>query len=276
MSNQQPFVSILTPTYNRRRFIPTLAKCIAAQTYPKDRMEWVILDDGTDSIEDLIKPMVEKNKNIVYIRHEEKLLIGKKRNMLQDAAKGTYLCWMDDDDYYPPERVAHAVHMFRSKGAAAPLLAGSTECFLYFADIKKIYKFGPYGPTHATNGTMVVHKEYARTHKYNETVTHAEEKEYLEDYKNPLIQLDPKKVILVMCHSQNTFDKVKLRLKAEHDSIIRTQIEEQREREKEQARKEGRSYEAPEALPPVVCKETSLKLKDFIKDASIRQFYADL
>jgi glycosyltransferase involved in cell wall biosynthesis len=260
MCDTHPFVSILTPTYNRRKFIPAAIRCFDLQTYPKDKMEWLILDDGTDSVEDLFKPLMEKNKNIRYIRNEEKLLIGKKRNMLQAAAKGKYLIWMDDDDYYPPERVSYAVQCFRSRGSKAPLLAGSTECYLYFADIKKIYKFGPYGPNHATNGTMVVHKDYASTHRYNETLTHAEEKEYLEDYKNPMIQLDPRKVLLVMCHTQNTFDKVKLRHKAEQDKIIRNQMEER-----------GEKVDVPE-----VCKETTFKLKDFIKDKELREFYASL
>ena len=43
-----PFVSICTPTFNRRPFIPYMIKCFEHQTYPKDRMEWIIIDDGTD------------------------------------------------------------------------------------------------------------------------------------------------------------------------------------------------------------------------------------
>ena len=50
-----PFVSICTPTFNRRPFIPFMIKCFEHQTYPKDRIEWIIIDDGTDPIEDLVK-----------------------------------------------------------------------------------------------------------------------------------------------------------------------------------------------------------------------------
>ena len=49
-----PFVSICTPTFNRRPFIPIMFECFKNQTYPKDRMEWIIVDDGTDKIQDLI------------------------------------------------------------------------------------------------------------------------------------------------------------------------------------------------------------------------------
>ena len=155
----RPFVSILMPTYNRRRFFESALICYKHQTYPKDRMEWIIYDDGTDCIRDIVEEAAKTIPNIRYFYQPDKLLIGAKRNKCMEVAKGEIHIWMDDDDYYPPERVAYAVHCFRSKGSKAPLLAGSTECYLYFADIKKIYKFGPYGPNHATNGTMVVHKD---------------------------------------------------------------------------------------------------------------------
>lgn len=54
-ANGKPFVSVCTPTYNRRMFIPQLIKCYEAQTYPKELMEWIIIDDGEDSVEDLFK-----------------------------------------------------------------------------------------------------------------------------------------------------------------------------------------------------------------------------
>jgi len=49
-NSKYPFVSICTPTFNRRPFIETMIKCFQHQTYPKDRMEWIIIDDGTDHI----------------------------------------------------------------------------------------------------------------------------------------------------------------------------------------------------------------------------------
>ena len=59
-ANGKPFVSVCTPTYNRGRFIPFLIKCFESQTYPKSLMEWVIIDDGEESVEELFKA---KNHN---------------------------------------------------------------------------------------------------------------------------------------------------------------------------------------------------------------------
>ena len=81
-NNNIPFVSVCTPTFNRRPFIPNMFKCFKHQDYPMDKIEWIILDDGTDSIEDLIK---EANiPQIKYIRLNEKLPLGKKRNILHE------------------------------------------------------------------------------------------------------------------------------------------------------------------------------------------------
>jgi glycosyltransferase involved in cell wall biosynthesis len=233
-----PFVSVLTPTYNRRRFIPHLIACYSHQTYPKDRMEWIILDDGSDSIEDLIKPVAAKFPNIRYIREPEKKNIGAKRNRLNDEARGEILVALDDDDYYPPDRVAAAVTAFKKNPKIE--LAGSSEIYMYYTDIQTIYKLGPYNPNHATNGTMAWRASYAKTHRYDETVTHAEEKSFLEEYKHPMIQLDPFKVMLVISHSENTFDKKKMR---------------------------------EEAGNPFV-KRTSMKIRDFIKEKTLREFFA--
>ena len=49
-----PFVSICTPTFNRRPFWDMAIKCFDDYDYPKDRMEWIIIDDGTDKVEDLV------------------------------------------------------------------------------------------------------------------------------------------------------------------------------------------------------------------------------
>ena len=61
------FVSVVTPTYNRRKFIPTLLKCFEDQTYPETHRELIILDDGTDKVADLCV-----GKNISYYELPEK------------------------------------------------------------------------------------------------------------------------------------------------------------------------------------------------------------
>jgi glycosyltransferase involved in cell wall biosynthesis len=233
-----PFVTVVTPTYNRRRFIPHLIQMVEHQDYKKTRMEWILLDDGQDKVKDLIDEASKRIPNIRYIALDEKLTIGAKRNRLNEEAKGSIIVAMDDDDYYPPCRVSAVVNAFKQKQNAMVELAGASEIYMYYSDIQTIYKLGPYHNKHATNGTMAWRASYAKTHTYDETVTHSEERSYLEDYKHPMIQLDPFKVMLVMSHSENTFDKKKMR-----------------------------DQENP------FIKKTEMKLKAFIKEKELREFF---
>tara|TARA_B100001996_G_C18121420_1_gene385344 strand:+ start:143 stop:445 length:303 start_codon:yes stop_codon:yes gene_type:complete len=64
------------------------------------------------------------------------------------------------------------------------------------------------GQRHSTAGLMAYTREHGLTHKFGEDIHHAEESEFTDKYKYDLIQLEPPhKVILIMCHSENTFDK---------------------------------------------------------------------
>jgi glycosyltransferase involved in cell wall biosynthesis len=201
-----PFVSVCTPTFNRRPFIPFMFRCFENQKYPKDRMEWIIVDDGTDSIEDLIKQ--SGISQIRYFREERKMTLGQKRNYMHSKIKGTIVVYMDDDDYYPPERVSHAVDVLQANKHA--MCAGSSEIYVYFKHIQQMYQSGPYGPNHATAGTFAFRSELLKECRYEDRAALAEEKHFLKNYTVPFVQLDPMKTILVFSHNHNTFDKRKL------------------------------------------------------------------
>jgi len=216
-----PFVSIVTPTYNRRRFIPALIKMIQSQSYPRDRMEWLVYDDGQEEIKDLLDAERANLPELIFIWSEDKMTLGEKRNRLNDEATGEIIVAMDDDDFYFPTRVMDAVMALTMKPGVH--LAGASEVYMFFTDTKEIWKAGPYFEGHATNGTMAWTKAYASKHRYDETVAFAEEKSFLDGYKNPLVQLNPKKVMLVMSHSDNTFDKTELR-NAENPLLKKTRL----------------------------------------------------
>jgi len=204
----QPFVSIITPTFNRRPFIPTMIECYKNQTYPKNRMEWIIVDDGSDKIEDLIRKENFPEDQVKYISLPQKVNLGKKRNICHQHSKGSILVYMDDDDYYPPERVSHAVEMLLAHPEA--MAAGSSEIYIYFKHIQKMYQFGPYMPNHATAGTFAFRRELLNNTAYQDEAAIAEERAFLKNYTVPMVQLDPMKTILVFSHIHNTYDKKKL------------------------------------------------------------------
>lgn len=240
MSNAFPFVSVLTPTYNRRKFIPIAIELFKAQTYPMNRMEWIIVDDGEEHVGDLFA--ASGLTNVRYVRIDSgKMKIGAKRNMLNDLAKGEIcVCW-DDDDYYPPERVKKAVHKLRSvKGGTTPL-AGASRILLYYTALDEIYSFGPFMQNHCTNGTMAYWTSYGKENKYDENADKAEERSFTKEWKTPVLQMDPADVMLVICHNRNTVDKRRV---------------------------------LDRGGPTL--KKVSMKLKGIVKSAKIREFYASL
>jgi glycosyltransferase involved in cell wall biosynthesis len=235
-----PIVSVCTPTFNRRPFIPFMFECFRNQTYPKDRIEWIIVDDGTDRIKDLVES--SGISQIKYFELPQKVSLGEKRNYMHSKATGSIIVYMDDDDYYPPERISHAVDKLMDNKQA--LCAGSSEIYIYFKHIKKMIQFGPYGPNHATAGTFAFRAELLKQTRYQDHAAVAEEREFLKGYTIPFVQLDPMKTILCFSHEQNTFDKRKL-LDNPHPDFV---------------------------------KESTKKVTDFIrldKEATIKKFFMD-
>jgi len=201
-----PLISICTPTFNRRPFIENMFNCFRNQDYPKDRIEWIIVDDGTDKIKDLI--VASDIHQIRYFEIEKKMFLGEKRNYMHKHVRGSIVVYMDDDDYYPPNRFSHAVERLQSNPEA--LCAGSSEIYVYFKGMNKMIQCGPYGPNHATAGTFAFKTKLLEQTKYEDHAALAEEKAFLKDYTIPFVQLDPLKSILVFSHEHNTFDKRKM------------------------------------------------------------------
>ena len=231
-----PMVSICTPTFNRRPFLHYIIKCFIHQTYPKDRMEWIIIDDGTDKVEDIFAPYVDVY-NIKYFKYADKMTLGKKRNLAHDKCSGDIIAYMDDDDYYPPERISHAVETLQNNPNA--LCVGSSVMYIYFKHITKMYQFGPYGPNHSTAATFAFRRELLRQTSFDNEACLAEEKKFLKNYTIPFAQLDPLKSILVFSHNHNSFDKKTL-LKG---------------------------------VPNNYVKKSSVSVDDFIKEKDIKDFF---
>lgn len=201
-----PTVSICTLTYNRSAFIPLLQTCVAGQTYPHELIEWVIVDDS-DNDEPPFRVNDDPEINVKHIKLTKKLTLGSKRNISHEHCTGEIIVYMDDDDYYPPQRISHAVERLLETGR---LVAGATLLPIYFTNTGQAWAAGPYGDNHATANTFAFRRELLKETRYDDNATHAEEKAFLKNYQIPMAQLDPTQTILCMGHSGNTFDKRKL------------------------------------------------------------------
>ncbi|WP_072567794.1 glycosyltransferase [Enterobacter sp. SA187] len=202
-----PFVSVVTPTWNRAAFLPYLLYMFRYQDYPADRRELIILDDSDTSQIDTINALTNSDParfNIRYIHHPERLALGKKRNMLNELARGEYIVCMDDDDFYPSDKLSYTVSMMQRHGA---LISGSDRIPIWYSHINRIFKTHAFGEQHILNGTFAYHRNYLKKHRYDDNCNLGEEQAFTDNFTVNPLQLPCERTILCISHSQNTFDK---------------------------------------------------------------------
>jgi glycosyltransferase involved in cell wall biosynthesis len=93
-------VTVVTPTYNRARFIKETIESVLAQDH-RD-FEYVILDDGsTDNTAEIVKPFL-KDKRVKYLYHQNQ---GEAEtvNWGWQLARGEYFTQLNSDDLVAPQ-----------------------------------------------------------------------------------------------------------------------------------------------------------------------------
>jgi glycosyltransferase involved in cell wall biosynthesis len=99
------------PTANRRAFVPRAIAQFLAQDYTDS--ELLIVDDGDDHIEDL----VPADPRVRYVALEKRLILGAKRNLACEQARGDVIVHWDDDDWSASWRLRYQVEQLIATGA---------------------------------------------------------------------------------------------------------------------------------------------------------------
>lgn len=137
-----PHISICMPIWNRTDWLPLILTNLKKLDYPKEKLEWLILDDSRevhrlfpdqaklDEVKEFLSPI-----EINYKVDDERKTIGEKRNWLCKNAKHKIIAFMDSDDMYFSNYLKHSIEVMRKNKAS---LVGSPEMlFLYpFKDWK--------------------------------------------------------------------------------------------------------------------------------------------
>ena len=120
-----PTVTIIVPIYNAEKHLPRCIDSILSQEYTD--FELLLVNDGsTDSSGDICDGYAEKDSRIQVI-HKENTGVSDSRNLAIDRARGTYLQFLDSDDWITPD--------------ATKLFVGAAEehrCDLVIADFYRV------------------------------------------------------------------------------------------------------------------------------------------
>ena len=112
-------VSVIVPVFNAEKFIKDTIECVLKQTY--NNWELILVDDmSTDNSCKIIEKYQEMypNKKIKLIRSNKKKLAAGARNKGIDIATGRYICFLDADDYWMPEKLEKQIE-FMTKNKCA-------------------------------------------------------------------------------------------------------------------------------------------------------------
>jgi len=92
-------ISVIIPTYNRKEMLKEAIDSVLKQT--KKAVEILVIDDNSsDGTENMLEREYGGLENLTVLRNESNRQAGYNRNLGYNQAKGEYLVFFDDDDYY--------------------------------------------------------------------------------------------------------------------------------------------------------------------------------
>lgn len=207
-------ISILIPTFNRKKFLPLIIRNILNQTYPHDKLELVIDDDADKSSEKLLdKENLEKLKvvlhpiKIKYIDNKPKRSIGKKRDDLIKSASHKIVVFMDDDDLYFPSYIQYSYETLKKEKVGC---VGSNKMLFTMSDDDfKTYKIDCGDKKHLIHeATLMMTKKFYRASCGFADSSQGEGNDIFYGMERNVFITD---ILMIMCciqHSGNTIDKL--------------------------------------------------------------------
>jgi len=94
-------ISFIVPAYNVEKYLSKCISSLKAQTI--DNFEIIIVEDcSTDGTLQIAERFAAKDQRIRLVRHTRNKGLGPARNTGLDHAKGTYICFVDSDDWVDP------------------------------------------------------------------------------------------------------------------------------------------------------------------------------
>lgn len=223
-----PTVSILTVTqWSRRDFMQLLVSQILSQDY-SNIMEWNIVEGtgGNPSIsQEQKQEYIRQNKHFICNTIAQKLKdsnsniklnyidysgdkFSEMMNVGNNACTGNIIVIMEDDDYYPTTRVSHAVE--RLEKNPDKRIAGCSNIFIYYMQDDSLYQFKTFHENHSCNHALAYKQCYLDNHSFihNDDRPYSIESSFLNNYNEPMIQLDAIQTVVKVNHCENTMNLV--------------------------------------------------------------------
>jgi glycosyltransferase involved in cell wall biosynthesis len=206
-----PPISIVTLLYNRRKFFYLACHNIMMSDYPKDKIEWLIVEDSDDPNENASDRVIQVGLKaapltLAYVPLERKTPISEKRNLGVKRAKNDIILFMDDDDHYPEtsfrRRVAWLTkHPLQPQAAVCTTIA----CYDLIRGVSAV-NTPPWNlplRKRISEATLTFYKSWWQTKKFTFGVNISEGEGFLEGREHEVIEMPPQQIIVAFNHKKN-------------------------------------------------------------------------
>ncbi|HAW79664.1 MAG TPA: hypothetical protein DCX27_08100, partial [Balneola sp.] len=210
-----PKVSILTPLYNRNKWLPLMMANVCHFNYDKKKLEWFILDskDGDEDVR-LFKneTEVEMIRNVIrpiklkYVYINRKMTIAEKRTYLTKNMSHPWFANLDSDDMYFDQYLKYSIDLCRKNKVQ---LCGSPQ--MIFCWVHRDYEISAIecsAVRQCHEATMVGTKKYvASMNYYTKNDEKGEGSSLIDGNENNVTKSQCKECMMCICHNKNTCNK---------------------------------------------------------------------
>jgi glycosyltransferase involved in cell wall biosynthesis len=104
----KPLVSCLIPTHNRAPILSRAIDSVLQQTY--GNIELFVIDNlSTDKTKEIVDGYIRRDNRVNYLSYSTAANAAATRNFGLKHAKGEYIAFLDDDDYWEPNKISEQI-----------------------------------------------------------------------------------------------------------------------------------------------------------------------
>ena len=107
-------ISVIVPVYKVESYLPRCIDSLLAQTHKE--LELLLIDDGSPDRSGDICDAYAKTDSRIRVLHKQNRGLSHARNAGMDAATGSYLAFLDSDDWADPTWLATLHKLCRTYG----------------------------------------------------------------------------------------------------------------------------------------------------------------
>jgi len=231
LSVELPPISIITLLHNRRSFVELAFHNLLITDYPKDKIEWVIVDDSEIPEEQASDKIMKFGRecapiSVSYVplqTHFSKKLystigtednvqtvtktytIGEKRNIGVKRSQNDIILFMDDDDHYPAVSFRRRVLMLLGHPWKPDVAVCTTIACYDLVKGTSAVNTPPWSlplRERISEATLTFKKSFWEASPFP-TVNMAEGSGFLEGRESSVLEMAPQQIIVAMSHGNN-------------------------------------------------------------------------